>query len=82
MPIVLAVLFASVRLHVVVERFEKRIDQLHARREALQRDVQEKRHAIALCTEYRTIEPQARSMGLRPPAVGQVRVASWRVTQP
>ncbi len=66
----------------MVERLEKRIDQLHGRREALQCDVQEKRHAIALCTDYRTIEPQARALGLRPPDVGQVRVASWKTVKP
>jgi hypothetical protein len=82
LPVVFAVLFGSVRLHLVVERLQKRTEQLEARRETLLCDVREKRHALALQTDYQRIEPHVRALGLRPPVAGQVRLAEWKDGQP
>ncbi len=70
-------LFLSVRLHLVVDGLQKRITAQQTRGEAVLRDLEEKRHAVALRTEYLRIEPQARALGLRPPHHEQVRHATW-----
>lgn len=70
-------LFLSVRLHLVVDGLQKRITTQQTHGEGVMRDLEEKRHAIALRTEYLRIEPQARALGLGPPHQAQVRHATW-----
>lgn len=56
----------------MVQRFQKGIGGLEARRELLWCEVQQKRNLLAGQADFSRVEPHARAMGLRAARCGQV----------
>jgi len=72
LPLLFAVLFASMRLDVRIRQTRKGISANRATAQLLLREVAEKRHRLAAVIDFASIEPVARRSGLEAVRTGQV----------